>query len=260
RARRAHSGGELYRRGRSHLAAVRRRLERRSAEPARDAARAAAAATIDVLSGVNQALRTPLSGILDAAARLSTRYATDESGLEEVDRIAAAAAALLTRLDALVAVAGPRAAGADARRASHPADGPHPGSRVLIVDDHRVNRELARAMLAPWDLRITEAEDGRAAIAAARAEPFDLILMDVRMPGLDGPGAMVQIRQGDGPNRDTAILAFSADADDDSLHGLVDRGFDGIVSKPILAAELVAAVARWTNAPRPQAEDERQIA
>lgn len=129
-------------------------------------------------------------------------------------------------------------------------EGPAPGVRLLLVDDHRVNRELADAMLAPWALRITEAESGEQAVAAAEAEPFDLILMDVRMPGaLDGPAAAERIRKGAGPNHDTPILAFSADADTDSLLAMRDR-FDGVVGKPILAAELVAAVTRWTRVPR----------
>jgi len=173
--------------------------------------------------------------------------------------VVAAYGALIDRTERVLAeaeLAEARAAARAAAAVRADVAGPAPGSRLLIVDDHRVNRELARAMLSPWALEIAEAEDGHAALAAAEAGPFDLILMDVRMPGLDGPGAVVSIRQGTGPNRDTPILAFSADADGDSLHGLVDRGFDGVVGKPILAAELVAAVARWVRAPRPTAEAE----
>lgn len=234
---------------------------------ARDGARAAAAATADVLAGVNQALRGPLTTVLQGAAQLAVRCAEDDGAMGEIESIATAATTLLGRLDALLAVAGPRhgtigeaTSEASSPQATAESHGPPPGARVLIVDDHRVNRELARAMLAPWNLIISEADDGHAALAAAMEEPFDLILMDVRMPGLDGPGAVARIRAGGGPNRDTPILAFSADADGDSLHGLVDRGFDGVVSKPILAAELVAAVVRWVKSARPVAEAVRERA
>ncbi|ATQ44267.1 ATP-binding protein [Caulobacter mirabilis] len=129
-----------------------------------------------------------------------------------------------------------------------PVDGPAKGVRLLIVDDHRVNRELAAAMLAPWAPLLVEVGDGESAVAAAEGQPFDLILMDIRMPGrLDGPAAAEHIRSRNGPNRDTPILAFSADADAEALLA-TGAPFDGVIGKPILAAELVAAVARWTRA------------
>ena len=114
------------------------------------------------------------------------------------------------------------------------------GVRALIVDDNPMNRELARAVLAPFGVEIFEAEDGLAAVAAADAHPVDVILMDIRMPRLDGPGALAKIRSGAGPNRHAPILAFTADA---QVAGIGDPGgFDGLVRKPIVPLALAQAI------------------
>ncbi len=115
------------------------------------------------------------------------------------------------------------------------------GVRTLVVDDNPMNRELARAILEHMGAEVAEAADGLAAIEAAQALPYDVILLDIRMPGLDGPGALGRIRDEPGPNQDVPILAFSADA---GLESFEAHGFDGVVSKPLDAATLVAAVAR----------------
>ena len=120
------------------------------------------------------------------------------------------------------------------------------GVRVLVVDDNSVNRELARTVLEHMGAEVAEAAGGRAAIDAASVEPFDCILMDLRMPGVGGAEALIEIRDRPGPNQEVPILAFTADADL-SLLG-EHHGFDGLVSKPLRAAELIAAVdacTRW---------------
>ena len=126
-----------------------------------------------------------------------------------------------------------------------PADlaGLPPGCRVLIADDNPVNRELAKAMLSPFEVQVAEARDGLEAVAQAMAMPFDVILMDLRMPGLDGREALARIRREDGPNRTAAILAFSADAGAVGGPDFVAEGFDGEVGKPLTAAGLIGAMA-----------------
>ena len=124
------------------------------------------------------------------------------------------------------------------------------GARVLVVDDNPVNRELARAILSRIGVEVSEASDGLAAVEAAATTPFDAVLMDVRMPGLDGPAAVARIRAGEGPNRDTPILAFSADVDMARFEGAAAM-FDGLVRKPIAPLELVTALSRclrWDEA------------
>jgi signal transduction histidine kinase/ActR/RegA family two-component response regulator len=114
------------------------------------------------------------------------------------------------------------------------------GLQVLVVDDNPMNRELARAVLAPFGVEMSEAQDGLSAVAAAAARAFDVILMDIRMPELDGPGALARIRAGRGPNRDAPILAFTADAQVAALGQ--PRGFDGLVRKPIVPLALAQAI------------------
>jgi signal transduction histidine kinase/ActR/RegA family two-component response regulator len=116
------------------------------------------------------------------------------------------------------------------------------GVRVLVTDDHPANRELVRLFLAGIGAEITEAEDGEAAVEAAAEHAFDVILMDLRMPKLDGIGAVTRIRGAAGPNQTTPILAFTADAEsafDDRLQAL---GFDGAVAKPVEPGRLIAAI------------------
>jgi PAS domain S-box-containing protein len=120
-----------------------------------------------------------------------------------------------------------------------PADGlALDGLRVLVVDDNATNRELARVILGSVGARVTEAADGHAALDRATAEPFDLILMDIRMPGMDGITAMNRIRRGSSPNAAARILAFSADAE---MPKLGAAGFDGYIRKPLVAATLIRA-------------------
>ena len=116
------------------------------------------------------------------------------------------------------------------------------GLRLLLVDDNSANRELARAILLPFGVEVTEAADGLDAVAAAQASPFDAILMDIRMPRLDGPAAAARIRGEEGPNRDAPILAFSADTE---FTGEEDGfAFDGVVRKPLSPADLIGGLQR----------------
>lgn len=116
------------------------------------------------------------------------------------------------------------------------------GLRVLVVDDNPLNRELARAILEPFGAVVGEACDGYEAVEMAQREPFDVILMDVRMPGMDGPDATLRIRSQPGPNRQTAILAFSADYDLERFGEQGGVGFNGFVRKPLELGALLEAI------------------
>ena len=120
--------------------------------------------------------------------------------------------------------------------------------RLMIVDDNEANRELVSHLLASLDLDMTFATSGEEAVAAAQAGPFDLILMDIRMPGIGGEAAMGQIRAGGGPNADCPILAFTADVDGQATERLLGAGFDGHVPKPIDARALITSIVQWTAA------------
>jgi CheY-like chemotaxis protein/anti-sigma regulatory factor (Ser/Thr protein kinase) len=121
--------------------------------------------------------------------------------------------------------------------------------RVLVVDDNPVNRELARIVLESLGAEVTEAEDGLSALELASLLPVDVILLDIRMPGLGGREALAAIRTRDGPNQDVPILAFTADTDIEISPG----GFDGLVRKPIVPADLAEAIHRATLWEEPEA-------
>jgi PAS domain S-box-containing protein len=115
------------------------------------------------------------------------------------------------------------------------------GNRFLVVDDNRANRDLVRAILTTLGADIVEASDGREGVKAAMELPFDVILMDMRMPGLSGEEAVAEIRRG-GPNAACPIIAFSASADPRQLEQLRRLGFDGCLAKPFTLTDLISAV------------------
>jgi PAS domain S-box-containing protein len=120
------------------------------------------------------------------------------------------------------------------------------GVRVLVVDDNAANRELARIVLRSVGVSVEEACGGEEGVRAALTTPYDIILMDVRMPHLDGWAALHRIRSVAGPNQETPILAFSADT---SLapKSRGEYAFDDLVPKPLEPAALVTSVAKWAH-------------
>jgi len=118
--------------------------------------------------------------------------------------------------------------------------------RVLVVDDNATNRELVRVVLQAMGAEVYEAADGEAAVRAAASPPYDIVLMDIRMPGMDGPEALRRIRSAEGPNQSIPVMAFSADSDLEHLVGGVD-GFDDIVPKPVDPVALVSTIGKWTR-------------
>jgi len=118
------------------------------------------------------------------------------------------------------------------------------GLRVLLVEDNRVNQALATALLKKSGCAVRLAEDGRQAIEVLRTEDFDLVLMDVCMPEMDGYEATRRIRAGDcGPARKhICIAAMTANAMEGDREKCLDAGMDEYLSKPINKAELIAVL------------------
>ena len=116
--------------------------------------------------------------------------------------------------------------------------------RVLLVDDHPMNRELGHALLTLAGCEVVTADDGTQALETARLEDFDLILMDVHMPGMDGLAATRAIRALPAPHGAVPIIALSADALPDQIARCRAAGMDDHVAKPIRREELLAAVGR----------------
>ena len=121
---------------------------------------------------------------------------------------------------------------------------------ILVVDDVAVNRELIGAMLAPFDVDIATAASGVEAVEAACAQPFDLILMDIQMPGMDGMAATRAIRANSDSNRATPILAISANVLPSQVEAAHQAGMDDHIAKPIDPTELLTKISDWTSQPR----------
>jgi PAS domain S-box-containing protein len=131
-----------------------------------------------------------------------------------------------------------------------PEEAPQPlalaGVRVLAADDNPQNLEILRSILTPLGVDLIEAGSGAQAVELAKLAAFDLVLMDLRMPEVDGWAAAGAIREGEGPNRDTPILAFSADVAPDRREAM--GIFQDLVRKPIEPLEVVRAILTWSTA------------
>ncbi|QPH55274.1 hybrid sensor histidine kinase/response regulator [Pontivivens ytuae] len=104
---------------------------------------------------------------------------------------------------------------------------------VLIVEDNAINRTVARAMLERFGHRVDEAEDGAQGVAAAERCAYDLILMDISMPTMDGVQATKAIREGDGASRNARIVALTAHALPADIKRFRAAGLDDTLIKPI---------------------------
>lgn len=116
--------------------------------------------------------------------------------------------------------------------------------RVLVAEDNLTNRVVISAILDQPNIEVALAVDGRDAVQQADASRFDMILMDIRMPRLDGVEAAKEIRAGNGASRATPIIALTANAMDGERATYTGAGMNDCITKPIDMAELFAAIAR----------------
>ena len=118
-----------------------------------------------------------------------------------------------------------------------------PPLRVLLVEDNVVNRILASRLLEKRQHQVTAVVDGRAAVAAIRENSYDIVLMDIQMPGMNGFEATATIRVHEAiTGRHVAILAMTAHAMEEDRERCLNAGMDGYVSKPIEVGALFAAI------------------
>ena len=127
------------------------------------------------------------------------------------------------------------------------------GLRVLLAEDDLVNRKLVTRLLERAGCSVRAAENGVIAAAAAIDEEFDLVLMDIEMPELDGYGATAAIRLHEerSGGRKSTILALTAHVLPETRAACVGAGMNGYLSKPLALADLLAALREWC--PRPLA-------
>jgi signal transduction histidine kinase/AmiR/NasT family two-component response regulator len=114
--------------------------------------------------------------------------------------------------------------------------------RVLVVDDHDINRRAIQLILQPLGCDIDTAADGMAALKICETSSFDLIFMDVRMPELDGRETTRRIRAGGGPNARVPVIAVTADTAPEDIAACTDAGMTYFVPKPITPPMLLGAI------------------
>lgn len=119
--------------------------------------------------------------------------------------------------------------------------------RVLVVDDHRINREFLGTGLNRIVRRVVLAEDGPRAIELCTREDFDVVLMDLHMPRMDGLATANRIRDLDRPSARAQIVALTADARPEERSRLLEAGFDDYLNKPINIPDLVTAIEALFN-------------
>jgi CheY-like chemotaxis protein len=120
--------------------------------------------------------------------------------------------------------------------------------RLLLVEDVAINRELVKTVLAPFEIEIDTAADGVAAIEAFSHVPYDLVLMDVQMPVMDGLTATRRIRALPAPAAATTpIVAMSANVLPEQIAKCLEAGMDGHLGKPMNTTELLNTIAYWTS-------------
>lgn len=118
-------------------------------------------------------------------------------------------------------------------------------SRVLLVEDNTVNQKVALKMLKDFGLHCDLAEDGLQAVHLARQNQYDLILMDLQMPNMDGYQATKVLREEEGLNKITPIIALTANALYDVKNQCLQAGMNDFLAKPYKKALLQQLLTRW---------------
>jgi PAS domain S-box-containing protein len=127
------------------------------------------------------------------------------------------------------------------------ADGLLDGLRILVVEDNATNRLVARRILEQLGAAVETADDGLEGVTAAWRGRFDLILMDVQMPGIDGVEAARRIRALPGPAARTPIIALTANVMSHQRSAYLAAGMDGVAAKPIVPAALIGEIVRLAS-------------
>ncbi len=119
------------------------------------------------------------------------------------------------------------------------------GSSILLVDDNSVNQRVGVALLMKLGCTVATASDGEQAVSLAAQQRFDAILMDCKMPRMDGYEATQNIRTQESPDRRTPIIALTASAMEEDRHRCIAAGMDDYLSKPFQLDLLSKALSRW---------------
>jgi signal transduction histidine kinase/CheY-like chemotaxis protein/HPt (histidine-containing phosphotransfer) domain-containing protein len=132
--------------------------------------------------------------------------------------------------------------------------------RILLAEDIEINQEIARAVLEAAGHEVDVVTDGTEAVMAVQSKTYDLVLMDVQMPTMDGVTATQHIRALDPPARDLPILALTANVYAEQVASFMKAGMNGHVGKPFKRDELLAAIDPWTSSPAAKEPEPREAA
>ena len=199
---------------------------------------AASRAKSEFLADMSHELRTPLNGVMGLAQALEATP-LDESQKAILAELSASGA----RLESLVAgllqyEAGPDPAPQGTAASVRSGD----GFRVLLADDNPTNRRVVELMLDAAEIEVVSVENGAEAVSALRDGAFDLVLMDLRMPVMDGLEAIAAIRAAEPPGQRLPIIVVSANAGPEDRDASAAAGADRHIAKPIRAETLFGAI------------------
>jgi CheY-like chemotaxis protein len=209
------------------------------------------------LTEMSHELRTPLNAVI-GFSRLLADADLPADATDQARRIHGAGLGLLEVVNQMIAdplgqpaqPLPPSAVSADIPGpAADPggSNGDETGLRALYVDDNESNRALVQAMFANMGFVCETAVDGRAGVEAAKSADWDVILMDIQMPVMDGVTATRMIRALDGAAGSTPIIALTANTLPDQIQSYVEAGMDDCVAKPINMVELLTKVSHWAQ-------------
>ncbi|HWE45001.1 MAG TPA: response regulator [Caulobacteraceae bacterium] len=131
--------------------------------------------------------------------------------------------------------------------------------RVLVAEDHPVNRKVIELILASLPVELVMVENGSQAVEASANNPFDVVLMDMQMPVMDGLDAarFIRSREARGEAPRAFIVFLTANTLPEHAEMAMAAGGDAHVAKPINTGQLMALIGRFV---KPQAPDQRQVA
>lgn len=119
-------------------------------------------------------------------------------------------------------------------------------ARVLLVEDNEINQLVIQTLLARTEILIDVANDGEEALEMVKTKSYDLILMDIQMPKVDGYACTRLLRKGLIP-ASTPILAMTANATQKDMQQCLDAGMNDYIAKPISFPELTQALNHWLS-------------
>lgn len=121
--------------------------------------------------------------------------------------------------------------------------------RVLFIEDNEVNRRLVGAMLRAVGVEMDEAPDGPTGLQMISDHAYDLVLMDLRMPGMDGVTAIRHLRARPDAKAELPVIVVTADAGRDVEAECLAAGADGVLVKPVSMTALFGALGQFDGAP-----------